>query len=219
MNRKVHETIEVPQLQSPDKVTDVPVVLVAQVPQVQVMAKTVEIAQLPFAEKIVMIPEIQTVQGPQTSESLNTAKHSCKVACDTCAKDNMVIAAGEITVAVKFHRETVVRGVVPNIGIDPFIDDLSDTDSKGLIYKDCEVLFHVNKQSPDIAEGMHVDRDDLHAGNGDLWRSCSDGETQVTDPRKIHTAVTHAMLERKDSRAEVHGRRKGRQRSSESGVR
>ena len=128
-------------------------------------------------------------------------KHSYKVACDTCAKDNTVIAAGEITVAGKFHRETVVRRVVPNIGIDSFIDDLSCVDSKGLIYKDCEVLFHVNKQSPDAAEGMHVDKDDLQAGNGDLWWSCSDGERQVTDPRKIHTAVTHAMLSRRHTAA------------------
>ena len=61
-----------------------------------------------------------------------------------------------------------MRGVVPNIGIDSFIDNLSSVDSEGLIYKDFEVLFRVNKQSPDIAEGMHVDKDDLHARNGDL---------------------------------------------------
>ena len=50
----------------------------------------------------------------------------------------MVIAAGEITVAGKFHRETVVRGVVPNIGIDYFIDDLSSVDRKGLMHQHCE---------------------------------------------------------------------------------
>ena len=49
-----------------------------------------------------------------------------------------------------------VRGVVQNIGIDSFIDDLRNVDSKGLNYQDCEVLFHVNKQRPDIAGGVHV---------------------------------------------------------------
>merc|ERR1712135_264711 len=56
-----------------DKVVDVPVVQVMQVPQVQVVEKTVEIPQLQIVEKIVEIPEIQTVQGTQTSESLGTA--------------------------------------------------------------------------------------------------------------------------------------------------
>ena len=46
---------------------------------------------------------------------------------------------GETTVAGKRDRETVVRGVVTNIGIDSFIDDLSSVHSKGLPYQDCEV--------------------------------------------------------------------------------
>ena len=43
-----------------------------------------------------------------------------------------------------------------NIRFDYFIDDFSSVDSKGLNYQDFEVLFHVNKQSPDIAGGVHV---------------------------------------------------------------
>ena len=35
----------------------------------------------------------------------------CKVACESCVKDNMFMVAGEITVAGKLHHETVVRGV------------------------------------------------------------------------------------------------------------
>ena len=41
--------------------------------------------------------------------------------------------------AGKRDRETVVQGVVRNIGIDSFIDDLSSVDSKGLPYQDYEV--------------------------------------------------------------------------------
>ena len=110
-----------------------------------------------------------------------TCDTRCKVACETCMKDNMFMVAGGITVVGEFVHETVVRGVAQIIGIDSFIDDSSRVDNKGLHYQDCEVLFHVNKQEADIAEGLHVDRDDLHTGNGDLWWSCSDGETQVTD--------------------------------------
>ena len=40
-----------------------------------------------------------------------TCGAKCKVACETCVKDNMFMVAGEITVAGKLHHETVVRGV------------------------------------------------------------------------------------------------------------
>ena len=70
----VQRMVETPQLQSPDKMIDVPVVLVAQVPQM--MAKTVEIPQLPFTEKIVETPEAQMFQGTQTFVSLNTTEQT-----------------------------------------------------------------------------------------------------------------------------------------------
>ena len=122
-----------------------------------------------------------------------TRDTKCKIACETCVKDNMFMVPGEITVAGKFHHETVVQSVVRNIGLDSFIDGSSRVDSKGSSHQDCEVLFHVKKRSHDIAGGVHVDRDDLHAGNGDLWRSRSDVETQMMDLRKADTAIAHAM--------------------------
>merc|ERR1711897_19002 len=46
-------------------------------------------------------------------------------------------------------------------------DDLSSVDSKGLSDKTCEVLVRINKQSPDIAGGVHVGKEDLDIGAGD----------------------------------------------------
>jgi len=40
-------------------------------------------------------------------------------------------------------------------------------DSKGLSDKTCEVLVRINKQSPDIAGGVHVGKEDLDVGAGD----------------------------------------------------
>jgi S-adenosylmethionine synthetase len=79
----------------------------------------------------------------------------------------MVMVAGEITTQAKIDYEKVVRGVVAHIGFDSFVDDLSSVDSKGLSDKSCEVLVRINKQSPDIAGGVHVGKDDLDVGAGD----------------------------------------------------
>merc|ERR1712228_487810 len=90
-----------------------------------------------------------------------------KVACETATKDNMVMVAGEITTQAKIDYDKTVRGVVAHIGFDSYVDDLSSVDSKGLSDKACEVLVRINKQSPDIAGGVHVGKDDLDVGAGD----------------------------------------------------
>merc|ERR1711937_955024 len=115
-----------------------------------------------------------------------------KVACETVTKDNMVMVAGEITTQAKVDYESVVRSVVGKIGFDSYVDDLSSVDSKGLCDKTCEVLVRINKQSPDIAGGVHVGKDDLDVGAGDqgiMFGYASD-ETEDAMP------LTHLMATR-----------------------
>jgi S-adenosylmethionine synthetase len=90
-----------------------------------------------------------------------------KVACETATKDNMVMVLGEITTEAKLDYDKIVRGAVADIGFDTFVDDLGATDSKGLSHKTCEVLVRINKQSPDIAGGVHVGKDEMDVGAGD----------------------------------------------------
>merc|ERR1719482_2509510 len=90
-----------------------------------------------------------------------------KVACETCTKDNMVMVAGEITTQTAINYDQVVRGVVKGIGFDSYVDDLASVDSKGISDTTCEVLVRINKQSPDIAGGVHVGKDELDTGAGD----------------------------------------------------
>ena len=61
-----------------------------------------------------------------------TCDAKCKVACETCVNDNMFMVAGEMAVAEKMDLKTVVRGVMPSIEFDSFIDDLSSVGGKGL---------------------------------------------------------------------------------------
>merc|ERR1712037_681794 len=106
--------------------------------------------------------------------------------------DNMIMVVGEITTQTKIDYDKVVRGVVANIGFDSYVDDLSSVDSKGLSDKTCEVLVRINKQSPDIAGGVHVGKDDLDVGAGDqgiMFGYASD-ETEDCMP------LTHSMATR-----------------------
>merc|ERR1712084_109529 len=121
-----------------------------------------------------------------------TTDPQSKVACETATKDNFVLVAGEITTQAKLDYQKIVRGVVLGIGFDSYVDDLSSVDSKGLSDKTCEVLVRINKQSPDIAGGVHVGKEDLDVGAGDqgiMFGYASD-ETEDCMP------LTHSMATR-----------------------
>jgi len=90
-----------------------------------------------------------------------------KVACETATKDNMVSVMGEITTQAKLDYEKIVRATLLQIGYDTFVDDMSSVDSKGISSTTCEVMVRINKQSPDIAGGVHVGKDDMDVGAGD----------------------------------------------------
>merc|ERR1711906_47319 len=96
-----------------------------------------------------------------------TADPLSKVACETATKDNMVMVFGEISTAANLDYEKIVRDQVKEIGFSSFVDDLSSVASKGLSCETCEVLVRINKQSPDIAGGVHIGKDDMDVGAGD----------------------------------------------------
>merc|ERR1711971_1464544 len=134
--------------------------------------------------------------GDQVSDAVLdaclTEDPKSKVACETATKDNMVMIAGEITTKAKLDYDKVVRGVVAKIGFDSYVDDMGSVDSKGLSDKTCEVIVRINKQSPDIAGGVHVGKEDLDVGAGDqgiMFGYASD-ETEDCMP------LTHSMATR-----------------------
>ena len=83
-----------------------------------------------------------------------------RVACETLVSTGLVVISGEITTKAHINYREIAQNTIRRIGYN-------DSDI-GFDYKSCAILTAINRQSPDIAQGVNEGEGiDLDQGAGD----------------------------------------------------
>ena len=107
---------------------------------------------------------------------------AARVACETLVTTGLAVIAGEITTSAYVHLPEVVRSTIAGIGYDDA--------NYGFDSKTCAVMSTIDRQSPDIAQGV----DTGGAGDQGMMFGYATDETPELMPLPIQLA--HALTRR-----------------------